>query len=303
MRGTAGIVLVVVVGLMLAGCGDGGGSDDGGGKAGSGGETSTYGVRESKALAKLVPAAIRKKGSITVVADATNPPTESIGADGKTIVGLDPDIARALGALLGLEVKLVNAGFDAILPGIAAGRYDLGISSVTDTKERQQTYDFVTYFQVGTAFYYGHGTPAVQTLADLCGKKVAIEKGTSQQVDAQRQSGACVKAGKPKVTVQVFPDQNGANQAVQSGRAQVGMADYPVVAHLVQVSGAQFEQSKRQYGVAPYGIVMRKNLGMQKAAQRAVQELIDDGVYAKILARWKLTGGAIRTSKINGAVS
>ena len=66
---------------------------------------------------------------------------------------MDADLAKALGAVLGLKVKVVNATFDAIIPGLAAGKYDLGMSSFTDTKAREKVVDFVTYFSAGTSFY------------------------------------------------------------------------------------------------------------------------------------------------------
>src|SRR5205085_12679968 len=131
----------------------------------------------------------------------------------------------------------------------------LGMSSFTDTKEREKTVDFVTYFSAGTSFYAKtQGAPTVNSLADLCGLKVAVEKGTTQADDANAQSKKCTAAGKKGVTVSVFPDQNGANLALSSGRAQVGMADFPVVAYEVKKTGGQFQETGKPYGPFPYGI-------------------------------------------------
>jgi polar amino acid transport system substrate-binding protein len=146
--------------------------------------------------------------------------------------------------VLGLKDKVVNATFDTIIPGLASGKYELGMSSFTDTKARQKVVDFVTYFSAGTAFYVkAHGGPTINTLADLCGHKVAVERGTTQAADATAQSARCMKSGKPGVSVLVFPDQNAANLAVSSGRGQVGMADSPVAAYIVKKSNGQFKLS------------------------------------------------------------
>src|SRR4029077_9198988 len=162
-------------------------------------------------------------------ADATYAPNEFIASDGKTVIGMDADLMKALADTMGLKIKIVNATFDSIIPGLASGKYDMGASSFTDTKEREKTVNFVDYFQAGTSFFTkASGGTSVTGLAELCGKTVSVEKGTTEQADATTQSGKCKKAGKSAVTVLTFPDQNGANLALASGRAQIAMADEPV---------------------------------------------------------------------------
>jgi len=248
-----------------------------------------------------LPPAIKKKGTLIVAADATYAPNEFIGKDGKTVEGMDADLAKAIAGAAGLKAEVKNATFDSIIPGLASNKYDLGMSSFTDTKEREKTVDFVTYFSAGTSFYVkAQGGPTVNTLADLCGKTVAVEKGTTQQTDAEAQSKKC---GSSKVTVLTFPDQNGANLALSSGRAQVGMADSPVAAYLVKQSNGQFKLVGQPYGTAPYGIAMPKGGGMAPAIKAAMTHLIQDGEYMKILTKWGITDGAIKTPVINGATS
>jgi polar amino acid transport system substrate-binding protein len=251
-----------------------------------------------------VPAAIKSKGTLTVAADASYAPNEFIGKDGKTVEGADVDLADAIGKALGLKVTVKNAGFDSIIPGLAAKKYDLGMSSFTDTKEREATVDFVTYFSAGTSFYTkASGGTAVNGLADLCGKKVAVEKGTTQADDATAQGKKCKSAGKGDVTVSVFPDQNGANLAISSGRAQIGMADSPVAAYQVKQSGGQFKLVGTPYGTAPYGIAIPKNSGLAQPVLAAVKQIISDGSYETILTKWGIEAGAITDPVINGATS
>lgn len=245
-----------------------------------------------------VPDDIKSKGTLTVAADASYAPNEFIKPGGKDIVGMDVDLGKAIGEKLGLEVEFQNASFDAIIPGLAAGKYDLGMSSFTDTKEREQTVDFVTYFTAGTSFFVNtDGGPEITGLADLCEKKVAVQKGTTQADDAQAQAKKC------KVTVLVYPDQNAANLALKSGRAEVSMADSPVAAYQVKQSGGAFKLTGDAYGTAPYGIAIPKESGLAEPVLAAVKELIADGSYTKILETWGVADGAITDPVINGAES
>jgi polar amino acid transport system substrate-binding protein len=264
--------------------------------------TSTSSSADAK-VAALVPAAVKSKGTLRVAADATYAPNEFVGPDGKAVVGMDADLAKALAKTMGLKAKVVNATFDGIIPGLAASKYDLGMSSFTDTKEREQTVDFVTYFSAGTSFYVKSDGPAINTLDDLCGRKVAVEKGTTQADDATAQSKKCKTAGKGAVTVLVFPDQNGANLALSSGRGDVGMADSPPAAYQVKQSNGAFKLSGKPYGTAPYGIAIPKDSGLAKPVLAALQALMADGTYKTILEKWGVASGAITNPAINGATS
>jgi polar amino acid transport system substrate-binding protein len=295
-----------VLALAAAGCGS---SDDDSSSSGSAATTATNAAatQASGADAKAagaVPAAVKSKGTLTVAADASYAPNEFFASDGKTVQGMDADLAKALATKLGLKAKVVNAGFDGIIPGLAANKYDLGMSSFTDTKEREQTVDFVTYFSAGTSFYTkAQGGPAITGLDSLCGHHVAAEKGTTQADDAAAQSKKCTSAGKKAVAVSVFPDQNGANLAINSGRADVGMADSPVADYQVKQSGGSFKLVGTPYGTAPYGIAIPKGNGMAQPVLDGLTALIADGTYKTILTKWGVQDGAITTPVINGATS
>jgi polar amino acid transport system substrate-binding protein len=269
------------------------------------GATSPSSGSANAAVAALVPSAVKSKGTITVAADASYAPNEFIGPDGHTVVGMDVDLSKALAALMGLKANVVNATFDTIIPGLASGKYDMGASSFTDTKQREATVDFVDYFLAGTSFFTkASGGTSVSGLADLCGKSVSVESGTTEETDAKGQSAKCTKEGKPKVNVLVFPTQSAANLALNSGRAQLSMADSPVAAYQVKQSQGAFKITGSTYGTAPYGLALPKN-GMDKAVQAALKELIKNGTYAQILSKWGIQAGAIPVSavKIDGATS
>ena len=261
-------------------------------------------AKKDPKIAAQVPAAFKGK-TLRVAADASYPPNEFIkpGSSG-TVIGMDPDLMKALGQVMGVKVEVKNATFDGIIPGIAAKKYDVGASSFTDNKEREKTVDFVTYLSAGTAFYTkAQGGPTINGLADLCGHKVAVEKGTTQQTDSQAQSKKCTSSGKKAVTVLTFPDQNGANLAISSGRAQVGMGDSPVIQYQVKKSSGQFKLTGKVYGTAPYGLALPKNSGLDKPMLAALKKLMSDGTYTSILKKWGIQAGAITNPTINGATS
>jgi polar amino acid transport system substrate-binding protein len=265
---------------------------------------STPALKKVPSIAKQVPAKIRSKGSVLVATDATYAPMEFIAKDGKTVIGVDADLAKALGTVLGLRFEVSNATFATIIPGLKSGKYGVGLSSFTDKKSREKVVDFVTYFSAGTSFYVkASGGPAISGLSSLCGKSVAVENGTTELDDATAQGKKCKTQGKPTVKVSGFNTQSEANLAVSSGRAQVGMADSPVAAYIVKQSHGQFKLTGKSYGTAPYGIALPKNNGMAKPILAAVKYLMKQGTYKTILHKWGVQGGAISNPKINGAIS
>jgi len=255
------------------------------------------------AIAATVPAAVKAKGSLNIALDATYAPDEFIASNGSTIVGMDADLSYAIAQTLGLKANLINATFDTIIPGIQSGKYDMGASSFTDTLARQKVVDFVDYFTAGEGFYTKSGSGTFNGLSSLCGHTVAVEDGTTEQTDAQTQAKACTTAGKSTVTVLSFGNQSQANLAVSSGRAQVGFADSQVAGYIVTTSNGVFVNSGTAFEVAPYGLALPKGNGMAAPVEAAVNALIQNGTYTKILTKWGVLPGAVTTATVNSATS
>jgi polar amino acid transport system substrate-binding protein len=300
----AALVLSCVV--FLAACGSSNSSSSS--SSATSASTSTPAASSSgtnAAVAKLVPAAVKSKGTLTVAADATYAPDEFVGSNGHTVVGMDADLSKALAAVMGLKANVVNATFDTIIPGIAAGKYDVGASSFSDTKEREKTVDFVDYFIAGESFMTkASGGTSISSIADICGKTVAVEKGTTEEADAGTQSKKCQSAGKPAVKVLSFSDQNAANLALSSGRAELGFLDSPVAEYQVKQSNGQFKVVGASYATGPYGLALPKG-SLAPAVLAALKVLMQNGTYSSILSHWGLSSGAIPAAqvKINGATS
>ncbi|MGH8890928.1 MAG: ABC transporter substrate-binding protein [Acidothermaceae bacterium] len=257
-------------------------------------------------LTAMLPSSIKSSGTLRIATDASYAPNEFFDTDGKTIIGMDVDLGNAIAAKLGLKANFQNVTFDAIIPALAGGKYDLGMSSFTDTKEREGTVDFVTYFSAGESLIVAKGNPHNVTGPDLslCGLTIAVEKGTTEESEVPDLSKKCTDAGKAAVKALSTDDQNAANLALQSGRAQAGSADSPVAEYAVKQSSGNFEIAGKSYEDAPYGIALPKNDGQfAQAIQGALAALIADGSYKTILGKWGVSDGAITTPAINGATS
>ena len=275
--------------LALAACGSSGGN-------------STVKPQSSvdAALAAKVPADIKSAGSITVGTDASYAPNEFFDTDGKTIIGMDVDLGQAIGAKLGLKVNFANASFDGIIPAVQSGKYQLAMSSFTDNTDREKIVDMVTYFTAGTSLAVKKG--ATLNVDDLCGHKMAVQKGTVQLDDLNARSKKCTDAGKAKIDITTFQLQTDVSLAVVSGRAEGFLADSPVTAYAVKQSNGAMEITGQSYDDAPYGIAVPKGKGeFAQAVLGALQALQADGTYLTILKKWGVEAGAITDFKINGA--
>lgn len=257
---------------------------------------------ESASIAAQVPDAVKDRETLTVATDPTYPPNEFFSPEDRALIGMDPELMRAIGRLMGLKVKFVFEPFDKILADVAAGDYDVGASSFTDTKKREQKVDFVDYYAAGTSFYASaYVYTDVENLAGLCGHVVAVGRGTTQQEDATAQSARCTKAGKKPVSVLAYATQSEASEAIADRRAQVAMADSPFAYYQGVLSLENPVEVVGTYGVAPYGFATAKNSGLAAPVLSAVRALLADGTYQRILETWGVQAGAITSPAINGA--
>ena len=252
-------------------------------------------------VAALVPASIKKKGYVAAAMDATYPPDEFVAANGTTIVGMDADFNAALGAIMGVQWKGINATFVTIITGLTSGKYDVGNSSFTVEATREKQVNFVTYFKAGEAFYVKASSALKLTgLTSLCGHTVSVETGTSEQTDAVNTEKTCRKDHKTADSVLNYLTQSEANLAVSDGRAQIGFADSQVAGYIVVQSKGQFKLDGSAFEVAPYGFAFAKTSTLDKATLAAVKDLMKDGIYKKILDKWGVQAGAIGNPAILG---
>ncbi|GHF58693.1 polar amino acid transport system substrate-binding protein [Amycolatopsis bartoniae] len=289
---------------LTIGCGSGGnGSGGTGPSAGAPAAQEIPAEAKDAKLAAMVPAGIAADGKIVVGQDQSYAPNEFV--DNGKVVGFDVDLGNAIAQKLGLTAEFQNAAFSGIIAGVGSGQYELAMSSFTINAERLQTVDMVSYYSAGTSLAVPKGNPDKISLDDLCGKNIAVQQGTVQVDDLTKRSDDCVKAGKPAITMQQFQAQTDVNLQVQTKRSQGMLADSPVIDYAVKQTGGNVEVVGQPYDSAPYGIALKKGQGTYaQAIQGAVQAIIDDGTYAKILAKWGLnTAGAVQKAELNPAVS
>ncbi|MEV3920165.1 ABC transporter substrate-binding protein [Actinomadura coerulea] len=295
-RALAASALVLTGALALSACGD---SNDSGDSGSAASNTSV----DSK-LAAMVPAAIKSDGKLSIGTDASYPPNESVDPASQKIVGWDVDLFSAVAAKLGLKTQYSNAGFDTIIPGVQSGKYEAGVSSFTDTKEREGAVDFVTYYSAGTTWAVLKGNPKGVNPDDACGKSIGVQQGTVQVDDLAARSKKCTDAGKPAVKSVVRKQQTEVNNDLVAGKVDGMAADSPIVGDAVKKTGGKLEIIGQTYDTAPYGYAVGKNSGqLKEAIQGALKALIADGTYKKILTDAGVESGAITDPKINGAQS
>lgn len=290
--------------LALTACG---GSESPAGAGGASTPGATAGAEGPDAeVVSLLPMEVKDKGELSVGTEAQYAPFEFYDTDNKTIIGFDPDIASHLAALMGLKLVLNDAAFDSIIPSLGSGRYDLGMSAFTVTPERIKQVDFVTYYYEGDGALVKAGNPEDLHIDDsLCGVKVAVLKGTTQQLQTvPRLNKECEKAGKPKPVVSVVPGSNDLALALSSNRVEASLTDGSNAAYVAKQSNGKFElASGEPFNPAPFGIASRKGTGMDKAVQKALEKMVADGEYTKVLDKWGMSTGAIKTPKINEAAA
>jgi len=251
-------------------------------------------------LVKMVPTDVAADGTLTFGSDGTYPPNEFVGTDGKTMEGMDIDLGTAIAAKLGLKAAFVNAPFDSIIPGIQSGKYEAGISSFTDNKDREKILDFVTYYSAGSSWAAKTGSTLTPDTA--CGKNIAVQKGTVQVDDITARSKTCTTAGKPAIKINQYQSQQDATATVVSGKNDAMLADSPITGYAVKTSNGQLAVISTVYDTAPYGIGLPKAKGdFAKAVQGAITSMIADGSYKTILDKYGAADGGVTASVINGA--
>lgn len=262
--------------------------------------SSTNAIAKDDALAALLPADVAKSGKLTIAMNNTYAPNEFKDDNGKPI-GWDVDLANAIAAKLGLQTDyFLSDNFDAILPRVTGGQSDIGVSSFTDTVEREQQVDFVNYYNAGVLW----AAPAGKTVDpdNACGLTVAVQTGTYEDTDeVQAKSDACVAAGKKAINKLKFDTQDDATNAVVLGKADAMSSDSPVTLYAIKQSGGKLQAAGDTFDVAPYGIALEKGSALTSVIKAVLEALIADGTYQQILDTWGVADGAVTTVTINGA--
>ncbi|MGV9254419.1 ABC transporter substrate-binding protein [Streptomyces sp. NPDC003697] len=316
LRIAATIALLPVLALTACGSGDTSGATPAGAHASPAPtDDPVAAVRKVDSVAALLPADVREAGTLRVGSSVGFPPgayyprgsprsseVESGGGQDKSPVGQDIDIADAVAKVLGVKVERQDASFETILPALGSGKYDVGTGNFGVTTERLKTVDFVTYINDGQGFAVKTGNTAlgkkVTGLTQLCGLTIGTGAGTTFEATLTAQKGVCAKAGKKPYDVKVYSENAATLTALQQGRIDVIMSTINGLRHQA-AQPASHTTFLGEFHRLDVGFAFKKGSPLTKAFQAAVNELIKDGTYARILKKWGTSASAIDTSRIN----
>ncbi len=261
----------------------------------------------SAALAALVLGALPARAAPPIIAGAlTNtPPMLSYAADGTTLQGVIVDLAAEMSKRLGRQIEFKSMPFPGLLPAMQSKQIDIAFTLMNDTAERQKVVDFVDYYNFGTKLLVRKGNPEhIAGLESLCGKTAATVQGSTQVALVDDASAKCTAAGKPAITNLQFGQPADARLQVQTGRAAVFLGNSPVMVYLAQTAGdgKLFDVVPGvEYQPVPVGIAVAKdNPALRDELQKALAAMIADGSYLRILEKYGVESGAVKTAAING---
>lgn len=253
------------------------------------------------AIAATVPGEIRDTGKLVIGVNVPYAPNEFKNSAGD-IVGFDVDLMNAVARTLGLTPEYRETEFDQIIPSVQSGAYDIGMSSVTDTAERQKAVDFVTYFEAGTLWAQRAGQTVRPDAA--CGLRVGVAASVLQEtVEIPAKSDQCVAAGLAPIEKVVYHRQDDVTAALIAGDIAAMSADSPVTGFAIKLSGGSLVPAGEVFDAAPYGWPVAKGSALAQSLMQALQHLISTGEYKTIATMWGVEKGMIPEPALNGAVS
>ncbi|MFE7528930.1 ABC transporter substrate-binding protein [Kitasatospora sp. NPDC057542] len=273
-----------------------------GGPAATATEDLVSGLAKSEAAAALLPEEVRRAGTLKF-GSAFGAPPSAFYADqaGKKPAGIDVDFADAVARLLGLTVQREEAAFETILPSLDSGKYDVGTGNFGVTTARLKTIDFVTYIDDGQGFAVKKDNTAIQPVTDLlqlCGLTVGTTAGTTFETTLNSRRNVCADAGKKPYEVRAFSESGALLTSLRQGRVDVEMSTINGLRYqsAQEASGTRFLGEFHRLDV---GFALKKGSKLAPALQAAVNELIKDGTYQRILGKWGVADSAIKESQIS----
>ncbi|GAA0698811.1 ABC transporter substrate-binding protein [Kitasatospora atroaurantiaca] len=299
LMSTRTLVALSAGALLLTGCGSG----------------TSAAARTAADLRGKLPQPIRNAGVLKIGSDLNYAPVDFKGTEGVPD-GLDPNLAAALGAYLGLRIEFVDMPFEKLIPAVQAKQVDLAMSAIIDTRQRQEGtdlngrqvnpgVDFIDYFITGTSILVRNGNPVgISSLDSLCGHTIALQRGTIQDEIATRQIAACGKVSKPLQIHRLDTDDQ-ALAEVALGVAVADLNDYPVAEYNTSPArrGDRFQVTGGQFQTGPYALTLNKeSTALRYVLSKALDQLIRNGEYDKILAKWNVPSGAVTSALVNGGL-
>jgi len=233
-------------------------------------------------------------GTLTVGSDTTNPPQEFLDPTTHQPTGFDIDLITDIAHKLGLQVKIFPTAFSSLLDGLNSRQFDLVISAINITPDRQAQSDFVPYFKGSESLLVQASNPMrFKQLSDLCGLSVGVQDSSREQIELNDANTACQAAKKPGITVTPAANEADVIQLLLKGTVEATYQDTAAVDYYMPQNPGKFAIAG-EIAAPNEGIMIRKgDISMLNAVNDAFASLKRDGTYHKLLGNWHLTSEAI----------
>lgn len=300
VRTLTALPVAAAAAAALVGCSSGGAS-----QSTTPTSTSAAGVA---ALHDALPASIKTSGVIRFAGDS-HPPYRVVGADGKTVTGIDKDFQDALGRVLGVRTQIeIVSGLPPALQGMLANRYDAFNGPVQATAEREQQFDSITWMTTRTSYVVpSNSTAGIKATEDLCGKRVAVTAGSVVEGQLKKLSDFCQTKGRAATQSIGLADTNATLLAATSGRADAaGMTQAAAIDVTAKEQGkyTYVTQTEEQGAtVDQLALLVPKSSGLGPVMLNAYKELFRNGDYTRIMTQYGLTNVTVPEPKLNVASS
>ncbi len=250
-------------------------------------------------LVKMLPPRVADARTFTLAVSLGSPPDDFRDAKGET-VGWEIDIMRAATQALGLQLDIRPTTFDSLIPGLQAKRFDGATGQMGVTDAREKVVDMVGTLTGNELFAaLAESDLKVNGLDDLCGVTVGTTRGSREMVFAEDHQPNCAAAGRKPINALAFSDGNGAAEALMSRRADLFWLGSTAVSYFVAQSRGRAKVVGSYTDVSYLGVALPKGSDLAAPLQAAIQHLIDDGTYGKIVSKWGLESNAVKQAPLN----
>lgn len=217
-----------------------------------------------------------EKKTLVMATNAEFPPYEY--HEGDAVVGIDAEIAKLIADKLGMELKIEDVAFDSIIPGVQAGKYDMGMAGMTVNEERLQSVNFSDSYATGVQVVIVKEGGSIASLDDIAGKKIGVQTSTTGDIYASDDFG--------DENVVKFDNGAAAVEALKSGKVDCVIIDNePAKSYVAANEGLKILET--EYAVEDYAICFAKeNTELQEKVNAALKELIADGSVQKIIDKY-----------------
>ena len=253
-----------------------------------------------QAAAADLPPAIARSGTLHVAIVPNYPPLDFKDPATGQLTGFDVDLGEAIAGKLGVRIAWQETSFDQMIPAIATGRVDAILSGMSDLATRHDAASFVDYMKTGPQFFVQTSHAAeFPDMKALCGKSVGASRRTNFPKDIAAWSDANCAADKPVKFVGTEGSADARTQ-LKEGRIDAAVQGSETLPYIMGQEPGSYVALGGPIAVQYTGMAIGvKETGLQQAVAGALDALIADGTYRRLLDKWQLSGAALGKATID----